>query len=209
MRNPSDISETPLSPKAFFSFSHPEDKNRVDAIYQEWKARHPNVTLDCLDSTVVEQAKVLGDDEVKRAIREAIDQTIVTCVLVGAHTWQDRWVRYELARSLERGSRLLAVRIGGIADPKTRQTTPSGWNPLAYIGIGKGKGGDYLLYENVNGQWTRYQDRAATISKPTYVPDMSVGYVQPLSVGLREYDYMAQRGAEHLPEWIEQAAEST
>ena len=127
-------------------------------------------------------------------------------MLIGAHTWQDRWVRYEIARSLERGSGLLAVRINGIVDPKTHQTTVAGSNPLAYVGIGKVKGGNYLLYENVNGQWTRYQDNPILMSKPTYVPDMSVGYVQPLSVGLREYDYVAHNGAEHLPEWIEQAA---
>ena len=194
------------SPKVLFSFSE-EDKERVAAIYQEWTARHPDIVLD-LDSRGTVQARVLGEDEVKRAIRDGVDQTRVTCVLVGAHTWQDRWVRYEIACSLERRNGLLAVRIGGIADPKTKQTTASGWNPLAYIGIGKVKGGDYLLYENENGQWTRYQDHPLAISKPTYVPDMSVGYVQPLSVGLREYDYVAQHGAEHLPEWIKQAAES-
>ena len=116
-------------------------------------------------------------------------------------------MRYEIARSLERGSGLLAVRIDGIADPKTGQTTVAGWNPLAYVGIGKLKRDDYVLYENVNGQWTRYQDHPLTMSKPTYVPDMSIGYVQALSVGLREYNYMAQHGPEHLPEWIKQAAE--
>jgi hypothetical protein len=203
-----DTLSTPSNRKAFFSFSK-EDKDRVNAIYQEWKARHPNVTLDCLDSTVAAQAKALGEDEVKRAIRDGIGQTGVTCALVGAHTWQDRWVRYELACSIERGSGLLAVRIGAIVDPNTRQTTLSGWNPLAYIGIGKVKGGNYLLYENVNGQWTRYGDHEATIAKPAYVADMSVGYVQPLSVGLREYDYVAQDGAKELAEWISRAAESS
>jgi MTH538 TIR-like domain (DUF1863) len=203
-----ETSKTPPSPKAFFSFSYEEDKHRVDAIYQEWKARHPNVILDCLDSMVAEPVKALGEAEVKRAIRDGVDQTRVTCVLVGAHTWENRWVRYEIARSLERGNGLLAVRINGIADPKTGQTTVSGWNPLAYVGIGKVKGGNYLLYENLNGQWTHYQDHPVIMSKPTYLPDMSVGYVQPLSVGLREYDYVAQHGAEHLPDWIAKAAAS-
>jgi hypothetical protein len=35
---------------------------------------------------------------------------------------------------------------------------------------------------------------------------MSVGYVHPLSVGLSEYDYVAQKGSENLDRWIEQAA---
>jgi hypothetical protein len=200
-------SKTPSTPKAFFSFCYDEDKGRVDTMYQGWRARHPHVMLDRLDSMVAEKANALGEAEIKRAIRDAVDQTSVTCVLLGSHTWQDRWVRYEIARTLEHGSRLLAVRINGIPDPKTGQTAVAGWNPLAYLGIGKLKGGSYLLYENVNGQWARYQDHPSIISKPTYVPDMSIGYVQPLSVGLREYDYVTQHGAEHLHEWIKQAAE--
>jgi hypothetical protein len=200
-------STTPSSPRTFFSFCYEEDKGRVDAIYQEWKARHPSMMLDCLDSMVAEQAKAHGEAEIKRAIRDAVDQTRVTCVLVGAHTWQDRRVRYEIARSLERGNGLLAVRINGIADPKTGQTTGAGWNPLAYLGLGKLKDGTYLVYENMNGQWTRYQDHSVILSKPANLPDMSIGYVQALSVGLQEYDYVTQHGAGHLPEWIKQAAE--
>ena len=142
----------------------------------------------------------------KRAIRDGVDQTTVTCVLIGAHTWEDRWVRYEIARSVERGNGLFAVRINGIADPKTQQRTVSGWNPLAYVGVGKIKSGDYLLFENINGQWSRYQDHPLTLPKPAHVPDMSVGYVQPLSVGLSEYDYVAQNGSEHLDPWIANAS---
>ena len=202
-----ETSRAPSSPKTFFSFCYEEDKHRVHAIYQEWQTRHPDVILDCLDSMVAEPAKALGEAEIKRVIRDGVDQTRVTCVLVGAHTWRDRWVRYEIARSLERGSGLLAVRIAGIADPKTGQTAVAGWNPLAYVGIGKLKAGSYQLYENLNGEWIRYQDHPVIMSRPAYVPDMSTGYVQALSVGLREYDYVAQHGAEHLPEWISQAAE--
>jgi hypothetical protein len=87
-----------------------------------------------VDSRVSEPATALADDEIKQAIRDGVDQTSVTCVLIGAHTWKDRWVRYEIARSVERGNGLLAVRIDGIADPKTQQRVVASWNPLAYLG---------------------------------------------------------------------------
>ena len=45
------------------------------------------------------------------------------------------------------------------------------------------------------------------MAKPPYLPDMSIGYVQPLSVGLLEYDYVEQNGSENLAAWIAQAAE--
>ncbi len=179
----------------------------MGVIYDSWQAPYPQGVAGFVDSRISERVKTRGQEEVKRAIREGIDQTTVTCVLVGGHTWQDRWVRYEIARSVARGSGLFAVRINRIADSKTQQRTSAGWNPLSYVGVGKTKGGDYLLFENINGQWFRYQDHAISLAKPTYLPAMSQGYVQPLSVGLNEYDYVAQNGAEKLAEWIEEAAE--
>ena len=199
--------DIPQDRSVFFSFSYDEDRYRADAIYDLWRARNPNRVPGFADSRVSQEAKASGEEDVKRAIRAGVDQSTVTCVLIGAHTWQDRWVRYEIARSVERGNGLFGVRINGIADPKTQQKTPAGWNPLAYVGLGKIKGGSYLLYENINGQWIKYQDHALSLAKPPYLPDMSVGYVQPLSVGLHEYDYVAQNGTENLAEWIEQAAE--
>jgi len=198
--------DTPDIRKVFFSFCYDEDSRRVDVIYEIWQTHHPRGVSRFVDRRVSGQAKALGEEEVKRAIREGVDQTTVTCVLVGAHTWQDRWVRYEIARSVERGNGLFAVRINGIADPQTHLRTAAGWNPLAYLGVGRIAGGGYLMFENINGQWIRYQDHALSLAKPAYLPAMSLGYVQPLSVGLLEYDYVTQNGAENLEQWIEQAA---
>jgi len=198
--------DNPHSRTVFFSFCYDEDKRRADVICELWQAHHPRGVSRFVDRRISEQAKALGEEEVKRAIGEGVDQTTVTCVLVGAHSWQDRWVRYEIARSVERGNGLFAVRINGIADPQTHQRTVAGWNPLAYLGVGKIAGGDYLMFENINGQWIRYQDHALSLAKPAYLPAMSPGYVQPLSVGLFEYDYVTQNGAENLGRWIEQAA---
>ena len=192
--------------RVFFSFSCDEDRHKLGVIYDSCK-RLIHRALRVSWTAGSERVKTRGQEEVKRAIREGIDQTTVTCVLVGGHTWQDRWVRYEIARSVARGSGLFAVRINRMANSKTQQRTSAGWNPLSYVGVGKTKGGDYLLFENINGQWFRYQDHAISLAKPTYLPAMSQGYVQPLSVGLNEYDYVAQNGAEKLAEWIEEAAE--
>jgi hypothetical protein len=127
---------------------------------------------------------------------------------VGAHTWEGRWARYEIAQSVERGNGLLAVRINGVADTRTRQTSGAGRNPLAYMGVGKAKDGQYFIFENSNAQWIRYQDHPLPVRKPSYLPEMSVGYVQPLTVGLFEYDYIKQDGLKNLPSWIDRAARS-
>jgi hypothetical protein len=192
--------------KVFFSFRCDEDRYQADVVCAAWRARGAPGAAACVDSRVSEPARARADEEIKQAIRGGVDQTTVTCVLIGAHTWADRWVRYEIARSVERGNGLLAVRIDGIADPKVRPRAVASWNPLAYLGIGKTKSGAYLLFENSNGQWTPYEDHSLTLHKPAYMPDMSTGYVEPLSVGLSEYDYAAQGGGENLTRWIAQAA---
>jgi hypothetical protein len=206
MNDRAGVSNHAHSVKVFFSFRYDEDRYRADVVCAAWRAHRTPGVAAYVDSRVSEPATALADDEIKQAIRDGVDQTSVTCVLIGAHTWKDRWVRYEIARSVERGNGLLGVRIDGIADPKTQQRVVASWNPLAYLGIGKIKSGVYLLFENSNGQWSRYEDDPMTLRKPTYVPDMSIGYIEPLSVGLSEYDYVAQNGAENLDQWIAQAA---
>jgi hypothetical protein len=195
--------------RVFFSFDCDHDPGRAAVVVDSWRDRHPVRTEapSLSDSSVWGAAKDVGEEGVKRLIRAGIEQTSVTCVLTGARTWESRWARYEIAGSVVQGSGLLAVRINGIADTKTRQTSASGWNPLAYLGIGKARSGEYFLFENVNGQWMRYQDYTESIARPCYLQDMSEGYVQPLSTGLVEYDYVKQSGAENLNRWIELAAQ--
>lgn len=65
-----------------------------------------------------------------------------------------------------------------------------------------------MLFENINSQWIRYQDHNLPLAKPSNVPDMSLGYVQPLSVGLLEYDYVHQNGIDNLARAFPENTES-
>ena len=193
------------SRQVFFSFDYEEDGNRSEVVRASLLAHDAGAReTSPADSRIWQQASRPGG-EVERLIRQAISQTCATCVLVGARTWEREWVRYEIAKSLERGNGLLAVRINGILDSATRQTSAAGRNPLAYLGLGKSRDGEHFIYENSNAQWIRYQDHPSPIAKPCYLPEMSVGYVQPLTVGLIEYDYVKQDGAKNLPAWIAHA----
>jgi hypothetical protein len=200
---PSELSSTEFSSgrerRVFFSFHYGEDKDRASVVSNSW----PNF----VDSGTWQEAKELGDESIKRLICLGVDQTSVTCVLVGAHTWRERWTRYEIARSVEQGKGIVAVRIDGIADKQTKQPSFAGWNPLAHIGVGKAKNNKYFLFENINGQWMRYQDHQVPLVKPIYLPDMTIGYVHPLSVALLEFDYVRQNGPENLTKWIDAAAQ--
>jgi antiphage defense system Thoeris ThsB-like protein len=204
------MTQRPPSRKVFFSFDYDEDRNRAEVVCASWRTHHPDSTAEAsfVDSGIWQEAKALSEESVQRLIRQGIGRTSVTCVLVGAHTWDRRWARCEIAQSIEQGNGLLAVRINGIADTRTRQTSAAGANPLAYMGLGKNKDGHYFIFENSSGQWIRYPDYALPLAKPSYLPEMSVGYVQPLTVGLFEYDYIKQDGAKNLLAWIDRAAQS-
>jgi hypothetical protein len=106
MNNRAGVSNHLDSVKVFFSFHFDEDRYQADVVCAAWQARHTPGVAAYVDSRVSEPAKALADDEIKRAIREGVDQTSVTCVLIGAHTWESRWVRYEIACSVERGNGL-------------------------------------------------------------------------------------------------------
>jgi hypothetical protein len=186
----------------FFSFHYDEDMRRANVVFDTLRTTDSSF----VGSNIWQTARELDDESVKRLICEGVDQASVTCVLVGAHTWAERWVRYEIARSVEHGNGLLAVRIDSIADTNTLLTSIAGWNPMAYVGIGKVEGNEYFFFENVGGQWVRYPDHALPVAKPIYLPDMTTGYVQPLSVGLPEYDYVRQNGPQNLTNWIDTAA---
>lgn len=197
------------SPHVFFSFDYEEDKNRAETVFQSLRAHAGELSEAGFGSSAIwQQTKDQTPDVVMPLLRDAIGRAHVTCVLVGAHTWEREWIRNEIAQSLGRATGLLAVRINGIVDKSTQRASAAGRNPLAYMGLGKSRDGQYFIYENSNAQWIRFQEEPLPIAKPSYVADMSVGYVQPITVGVVEYDYVKQDGAQNLPTWIERAAEA-
>jgi hypothetical protein len=61
------------------------------------------------DRSIWGKSKAREPESLKALMRNAVVQRSAICVLVGAHTWQCRWVKYDIARSVidERG--MLAV----------------------------------------------------------------------------------------------------
>src|SRR5438874_12467400 len=66
------------------------------------------------DHSIWEEAKNTSPLALKRLINAELQNTSVTAVLIGSHTWARRWVRYEIMKSIERGNSLLGVHINSI-----------------------------------------------------------------------------------------------
>ena len=66
------------------------------------------------DHSIWEETRKTSPVALKRLINSELQNTSVTAVLIGTHTWSRRWVRYEIMKSIERGNKVLGVHINAI-----------------------------------------------------------------------------------------------
>ncbi len=206
--------------KAFFSF-HYDDIMRVNVVRNAWAITHPSSGLmrSFYDSSLWEKRKLESDDSLKRLIRNGVNYTSAVCVLVGADTWQRRWVRYEIARAVIDGRGVLSVHLNSIRHHQSKSPHPQGLNPLSFLAVGRVEDSTsstrYYLYEKLpfpdefgsyQWQWTRYQDFTDPIARPRWLRDPHPGHVMPLSVDAETFDYIANDGKRNIGSWIDRAA---
>jgi hypothetical protein len=203
--------------KAYFAFRF-ADIMRVNNVRNAWRIDHPDSLYkrSFFDRSIWGKSKAQEPESLKALMRSAVVQSSAICVLVGTHTWQGRWVKYEIARSVidERG--LLAVHINGIKHIERLTTDVRGLNPLHFMGIFHSPNGLYYLHENVlelnptTGlvalAWRPYQDFSDPVPLPRYIPSIQQGFVMPLARHTGEYDYVADGGKTNIGAWIDSAA---
>ena len=100
-----------MARRVFFSF-HYDDVTRVNVVRNSDRiVRQYERAARFHDASLWEKAKKQGRLALKRMINDGLQGTSVTCVLVGQHTWERPWVRYEILKSFARGNGILAVQI--------------------------------------------------------------------------------------------------
>lgn len=77
------------------------------------------------DTSLWEEARKNGDQEVHRMIDEALQDTVVTVVCVTHGTTDRKYLDYEINQSLARGNGLVAVQIHHVKD-QNGETGPAG-----------------------------------------------------------------------------------
>ena len=110
-----------MARKVFFSF-HYDDVMRANVVRNSDQIiRRYESAARFYDKSLWEEAKKQGPLAIKRMINMGLDGSSVTCVLIGQHTWQRPWVRYEILKSVLRGNGILAVHIHDVGfDPKAQ-----------------------------------------------------------------------------------------
>lgn len=191
-----------MAKRVFFSF-HYDDV--ID--FRANVVRNHGLTKDTgqagfFDASIWEDAELHGDNAVKKLIDKNLENTSVTCVLIGTETWKRRWVRYEIMKSYDRGNTILGIHINSVKD-KNQQTFSQGYNPFNYLGFyieNNGKLNDYQ--ELVNGAWNIYQDLT-----PSYksFDEKFWGKGYRLSDWVNCYDWVKDNGYDNFATWVENA----
>ena len=85
-------------------------------VRNHWVTKLNQSAAGFFDASLWEDAKKTSDLAIKRLINGGLDNTSVTCVLIGSQTFNRRWVRYEIIRSIEKGNKILGIHINGFKD---------------------------------------------------------------------------------------------
>ncbi len=178
----------------------------MNQVRHSWRYNHENSreSEGFFDGSIWESSKRTGPESLKSLIREGVKNTSVTCILVGAQTYERRWVRYEIAHSVVKGNGLLAVKINMMGD-RQGYVSNEGPNPLDYMGV-YNAGSTLRLAEFKNDKWIKYDDYTQAISLPDSWAKPHDTNVIKLSRYAGLYCYKSQNGSANFSSWVRQAA---
>jgi len=117
-----------MARRVFFSFNYEEDVWRANQVRNCWMTQPDHQEAGFFDASLWEKAKQ-SDEAIKRMIRDGLQNTTVTAILVGANTANRTYIDYEIDQSYQRGNGLLAIYINGLNIPGG-VTSARGINPL-------------------------------------------------------------------------------
>jgi hypothetical protein len=192
--------------RTFFSFHYESDVSRAWVVRNSWVAKlaqGEREDVGFFDSSVFEAKERESDDVLKRFLREGLDNTTVTCVLVGKQTALRRWVRYEILRSFMRGNGLLGVRIHSIPNLQ-KMTSQAGPNPFDCLAF-RIDGDRMKFQEYFTTGWGGARDVGSMpLAEITY--DLGRKDNHTLATLFPIYDWDANDGYNNLGKWIGSAA---
>ena len=193
-----------MARRVFFSFHYQDVIDfRANVVRESGAIKGTGREAGFFDASLWESTKRRGPEALKRLINEGLEDTSVTCVLIGSQTYARPWVRYEILKSMKRGNKVIGVHINGVAD-KYRQTKEPGPNPFDYLGVTYGSDGKTLtMHEYVGNIWIPYGDIDGSASFQITPLDASHwGHAYDLSHFYLTYSWSGDNGYENFSNWI-------
>jgi hypothetical protein len=192
-----------MAKRVFFSFHYQDVKDfRANVVRQHWVTKPDREEAGFFDASIWEKAQTEGEAALKRLINGGVDNTSVTCVLIGSETYSRPWVRYEILKSFQRGNHLLAVHINSI-NGRDSKTKPPGPNPLQHVGVNYSADGKTATLLEWNGaSWAKYTRIGGTAEYGVNVGDEWRGKGFSLDNLYHCYDWVADDGYGNFATWV-------
>jgi hypothetical protein len=197
----------------FFSFAYNDVKNfRVNVVRNSWLLNNNEETF--IDGSIWEKAKTKGDTYLKRLIKDGLNKTSVTAILVGQDTANRRWVNYEIIKSFERGNGILGIHINRIRG-KDGYICKRGQNPLDRLAFEISEDGRKIsFYELYNNSWYVFDDLPEINNKKSnslyfknsFWNGNEYGKFYRFSEKFDTYCWDYNTGHKNFSDWIEEAA---
>lgn len=111
-----------MARRVFFSFHYQRDVWRANVVRKSGTFIG-TAAAGFHDASLWEEAKRKGDAAVKKLIDDALKNTTVTVVLIGAKTAGRKYINYEIQQSIARGNGLLGIHIHNIEDEDGKTDT--------------------------------------------------------------------------------------
>ena len=143
-----------MARRVFFSFHYERDVWRASQVRNSWVTKPDRESAGFWDSASWEEVKKKGDEAIKRWIRQQLEGTSVTVVLIGPETAGREYVQYEIQQSWERKNGLIGIYIHRMKD-KDGNAESAGADPFVAMGYRNIKTYDWVTdsgYENL-GVW--------------------------------------------------------
>lgn len=148
-----------MARRVFFSFHYQRDIWRVNQI-RNLDEIIGTAAAGFRDASLWDESKEEGDDAIEKLIDNALRNTSVTVVFIGAKTAGRRFINYEIEQSIERGNGLVGIQIHHLKNEDGEVDEP-GSTPA------KLKAGGYPVYKYVDGEKlkNRIEEAAEAVGK--------------------------------------------
>jgi hypothetical protein len=135
-----------MARKVFFSFHYERDVWRSSIVRNSDTVKAEADERGFIDAVEWEKLKKSGDAAVQKWIKDQMNGTSVTVVLIGAETSTRPWVQYELQQSYARGNAIVGIRIHNIKDNDKKTDTEG---KTTFGSLGKNVQGQDVYFGNV------------------------------------------------------------
>jgi hypothetical protein len=123
-----------MARQVYFSFHYQRDIQRANVVRNSQTIRAEDEIVGYYDHSLWEEAQTKGDAAIRALIDSGMAGASVTAILIGAETYQRKWVLYEIVESHNAGMGLLGIYLNNIPGWDS-STEPPGPNPFDYVSI--------------------------------------------------------------------------